>query len=134
VGVVTEVGADVADFHVGDRAAVGCMVGSCGECEDCQAGLQQYCHNGVTWTYDSGGRAAALLVLLRCCCAGIAALLCCCSAAIWPPLLLLTHATHCRHAPLLCVLPAPFTCAEDPAEDGAITRGGYSTHIVLSEK
>ena len=31
VGVVTEVGAGVRRFKVGDRAAVGCMVGSCGE-------------------------------------------------------------------------------------------------------
>ena len=55
VGVITEVGPEVKGFKVGDRAAVGCMVGSCGDCPDCKAGLQQYCNKGVTWTYDSGG-------------------------------------------------------------------------------
>ncbi|KAI7844740.1 hypothetical protein COHA_001624 [Chlorella ohadii] len=57
VGIVTEIGSSVGKFKVGDRAAVGCMVGSCGR------------------TYDS----------------------------------------------------------EDTAEGGAITRGGYSTHIVVQE-
>ena len=31
-GIVTEVGADVTKYKVGDRVGVGCMVNSCGEC------------------------------------------------------------------------------------------------------
>ncbi|EFN56723.1 hypothetical protein CHLNCDRAFT_22031, partial [Chlorella variabilis] len=75
VGIVTEVGSVVGGFRVGDRAAVGCMVGSCGDCTNCGRDLEQYC-TGVVWTFDSA----------------------------------------------------------DPREGGAITRGGYSTHIVVNEK
>ncbi|KAL4447874.1 hypothetical protein ABPG75_005093 [Micractinium tetrahymenae] len=78
VGIVTEVGSAVEGFRPGDRAAVGCMVGSCGRCAECGRGLEQYCAGdcGVVWTYDS----------------------------------------------------------KDPAEGEAITRGGYSTHLVVNEK
>ena len=54
VGKVTAVGSDVKGFKVGDLAAVGCMVDSCGTCSSCQAGLQQYCENNdITFTYNS---------------------------------------------------------------------------------
>jgi uncharacterized zinc-type alcohol dehydrogenase-like protein len=53
VGRVTKVGLEVTRFKVGDRAAVGCMVDSCGSCGDCRAGLEQYCDNGMTLTYNS---------------------------------------------------------------------------------
>lgn len=53
VGIVTEVGSVVGGFRVGDRAAVGCMVGSCGDCTNCGRDLEQYC-TGVVWTFDSG--------------------------------------------------------------------------------
>ena len=43
VGRVTKVGAEVTRFAVGALAGVGCMVNSCGACESCQLGLQQYC-------------------------------------------------------------------------------------------
>lgn len=78
VGVVSEIGSNVHAFRAGDRAAVGCMVNSCGECPECKRGLQNYCSGktGVVWTYDS----------------------------------------------------------EDPSEKGAITMGGYSTHVVLHQK
>lgn len=52
-GVVAEVGDAVTKFKVGDRAGVGCMVGSCGECESCADGEEQYCTGGVVWTYGS---------------------------------------------------------------------------------
>lgn len=52
VGRITKVGADVTKFKVGDLAAVGCMVDSCGTCESCQHDLEQYCHNGFTGTYN----------------------------------------------------------------------------------
>ena len=37
----------------GDFAAVGCMVDSCRECEYCKEGLEQYCEEGNTGTYNS---------------------------------------------------------------------------------
>jgi uncharacterized zinc-type alcohol dehydrogenase-like protein len=53
VGTVAEVGAGVTLHRVGDRVGVGCMVDSCRECENCQAGQQQYCTGGNTGTYAS---------------------------------------------------------------------------------
>ncbi len=50
-GVITEVGSEVTKHKVGDRVGVGCMVNSCGECENCQKGEEQYCLNGQTPTY-----------------------------------------------------------------------------------
>ncbi len=51
VGIIAEVGSDVTKFKIGDRAGVGCMVNSCGECEKCLAGEEQYCLNGNVLTY-----------------------------------------------------------------------------------
>ena len=76
VGRVTEVGAAVTKFKVGDYAGVGCMVNSCGECDSCKAGLEQFCEKGAVFTYDS----------------------------------------------------------HDRFHDNAITRGGYSNNIVVSDK
>ncbi|WIB60636.1 NAD(P)-dependent alcohol dehydrogenase [Curtobacterium sp. MCLR17_007] len=53
VGHVTEVGANVTKHQVGDRVGVGCMVNSCGECEQCLAGQEQYCLKGNIGTYAS---------------------------------------------------------------------------------
>src|ERR1051326_2622157 len=56
-GVVTEVGSDVTRFKVGDRVGVGCFVDSCRECENCRAGLQQYCTgSGMVGTYNAVGK------------------------------------------------------------------------------
>lgn len=52
-GVVTAVGTGVTKHVVGDRVGVGCMVDSCGECENCLAGEEQYCLKGMTGTYGS---------------------------------------------------------------------------------
>jgi uncharacterized zinc-type alcohol dehydrogenase-like protein len=52
VGKVTKVGKDVTKFKVGDRAAVGCMVDSCQSCSSCERGLEQYCENHATLTYN----------------------------------------------------------------------------------
>ncbi|WP_405906902.1 NAD(P)-dependent alcohol dehydrogenase [Streptomyces sp. NBC_00828] len=54
-GIVTEVGSGVTKFQVGDRAGVGCMVDSCRECENCKAGLEQYCVKGNIQTYNGIG-------------------------------------------------------------------------------
>jgi len=53
VGRITKVGNNVTKFKVGDLAGVGCMVDSCRECESCKEGLEQYCENGNTLTYNS---------------------------------------------------------------------------------
>jgi uncharacterized zinc-type alcohol dehydrogenase-like protein len=53
VGRVTEVGPAVSKFKVGDRAAIGCLVDSCGVCSNCENELEQYCLNGFTSTYNS---------------------------------------------------------------------------------
>ncbi|MGJ5820430.1 NAD(P)-dependent alcohol dehydrogenase [Paludibaculum fermentans] len=52
VGRVKNVGSDVTKFKVGDLAAVGCMVDSCGVCPECQQHLEQFCEKGATWTYN----------------------------------------------------------------------------------
>ncbi|WP_367321129.1 NAD(P)-dependent alcohol dehydrogenase [Streptomyces sp. HUAS ZL42] len=52
-GVVSAVGSGVTTFAVGDRVGVGCMVDSCRECDNCRAGLEQYCTQGPTWTYNA---------------------------------------------------------------------------------
>jgi len=52
-GVVTAVGSEVSKHKVGDHVGVGCMVNSCGHCSSCMAGLEQYCKNGATFTYNA---------------------------------------------------------------------------------
>ena len=51
VGRVTQVGASVSKFKVGDSVAVGCMVDSCQECDQCKKGEEQLCREGMTGTY-----------------------------------------------------------------------------------
>ncbi|MGH7536320.1 MAG: NAD(P)-dependent alcohol dehydrogenase [Gemmatimonadales bacterium] len=53
VGRVVRVGGEVSRFKPGDHAAVGCLVDSCRTCPECAAGLEQYCQNGFTLTYNS---------------------------------------------------------------------------------
>ena len=53
VGRVTAIGDGVSKFKVGDIVGVGCMVDSCQHCQPCADGLEQYCENGMTATYDS---------------------------------------------------------------------------------
>ncbi len=53
VGRVSAVGAEVSKFKVGDFVGVGCMVDSCQHCQPCADGLEQYCDNGMTGTYNS---------------------------------------------------------------------------------
>ncbi|GAA2558631.1 NAD(P)-dependent alcohol dehydrogenase [Mycolicibacterium diernhoferi] len=57
-GVVTEVGSEVTKYKVGDHVGVGCFIDSCRECDNCQAGLQQYCTGeyGMHGTYNSTER------------------------------------------------------------------------------
>jgi len=53
VGRVKQVGKQVTRFKVGDTAGVGCFVDSCGECDPCRRGLEQFCEKGAAWTYNS---------------------------------------------------------------------------------
>ncbi|MDB5867750.1 MAG: putative NADP-dependent alcohol dehydrogenase [Polaromonas sp.] len=52
VGRVTAVGELVSKFKPGDLVGVGCMVDSCQRCAPCADGLEQYCDNGLTATYN----------------------------------------------------------------------------------
>jgi uncharacterized zinc-type alcohol dehydrogenase-like protein len=51
-GIVSQVGNAVTKFKVGDRIGVGVFVDSCRNCASCQKGLQQYCIEGMTGTYN----------------------------------------------------------------------------------
>jgi uncharacterized zinc-type alcohol dehydrogenase-like protein len=51
-GRVVKVGKSVTRFRVGDLAGVGCLVNSCGTCEQCKKGEEQYCDKRVL-TYAS---------------------------------------------------------------------------------
>ncbi|MEN4479216.1 NAD(P)-dependent alcohol dehydrogenase [Mycolicibacterium cosmeticum] len=57
-GVVTEVGSEVTKYKVGDHVGVGCFIDSCRECDNCKAGLEQYCTGeyGMHGTYNSTER------------------------------------------------------------------------------
>jgi uncharacterized zinc-type alcohol dehydrogenase-like protein len=71
-GVVTAVGSEVTKVQVGDRVGVGCFVDSCRECDNCKAGLEQYCTGtGMVGTYNAvekngdktyGGYSGAIVV------------------------------------------------------------------------
>ena len=56
VGRVAKVGRDVKNFREGEMAAVGCMVDSCHTCQNCKEGLEQFCTNGATFTYNSADK------------------------------------------------------------------------------
>jgi uncharacterized zinc-type alcohol dehydrogenase-like protein len=47
VGRVAALGAHVSGFKVGELVGVGCLVDSCQHCEECDAGLENYCDNMV---------------------------------------------------------------------------------------
>ena len=51
-GRVTHIGSKVSKFNVGDRIGVGVFIDSCRTCANCLKGLQQYCLEGMTGTYN----------------------------------------------------------------------------------
>ena len=53
VGHVTAVGGQVSKFKIGDTVGVGCLVDSCQHCGSCHDGLEQFCENGFTATYNT---------------------------------------------------------------------------------
>jgi len=56
IGRVKAVGPEVTGFAEGEIVGVGCMVDSCQHCRSCKDGLEQYCENGMTATYNSPDR------------------------------------------------------------------------------
>jgi uncharacterized zinc-type alcohol dehydrogenase-like protein len=53
VGRVTKTASGVTKFKVGDLIGVGVFVDSCRNCDSCRAGLEQYCVEGMTGTYNT---------------------------------------------------------------------------------
>lgn len=53
LGRVVKTGARAGKFQEGDLVAVGCMVDSCRNCGNCREGLEQFCEQGATFTYNS---------------------------------------------------------------------------------
>ena len=53
VGRVTAVGSNVNKFKTGELIGVGVFVDSCQKCSSCAAGLEQYCVEGMTGTYNT---------------------------------------------------------------------------------
>jgi len=82
-GIVTEVGANVSKFKVGDEIAVGCMVHSCMECSMCKQDLENHCmsmiqtyssafpkgadHDDCAETWTNGGYSTGITVHSRFC-------------------------------------------------------------------
>jgi alcohol dehydrogenase (NADP+) len=53
VGRVSAVGGAVTRCAAGDLVGVGCMVDSCGACDPCAQGTEQFCERGAAWTYNA---------------------------------------------------------------------------------
>lgn len=53
VGCVAAVGRRVKRFRVGDAVGTGPMIDSCRTCENCRAGLEQYCLEGWTLNFNT---------------------------------------------------------------------------------
>jgi len=56
LGKVAHVGKEVTQFKPGDIVAVGTIIDSCRTCDSCQKGLEQYCYEGATFTYNGHDR------------------------------------------------------------------------------
>ena len=54
VGRVSQAGATVTKFKVGDLVGVGCMIDSCRDCAACRSGAENYCEGPNSWlaTYN----------------------------------------------------------------------------------
>jgi uncharacterized zinc-type alcohol dehydrogenase-like protein len=52
-GIVTGTGSKATRYKMGDRVGVGCFVDSCRKCGPCRTGLEQYCIEGPTLTYNA---------------------------------------------------------------------------------
>ena len=56
IGRVIATGSGVTRYKTGDAVAVGCMVDSCMECDQCRKGEEQLCREGMTGTYSAYDR------------------------------------------------------------------------------
>ena len=56
IGRVVATGERAKRFQRGDIVGVGCIVDSCRKCASCRIGLEQYCENVFTGTYNSEDR------------------------------------------------------------------------------
>lgn len=63
VGKVTQVGSQVSKFKVGESIGVGVFIDSCRKCASCNAGLEQYCVEGMTGTYNAYERDGKTIAL-----------------------------------------------------------------------
>nr|DAD43337.1 TPA_asm: hypothetical protein HUJ06_001567 [Nelumbo nucifera] len=55
-GVVTQIGCKVGKFKIGDRVGVGCLIGSCRRCSNCEQDLENYCPKRInTYTIFNDG-------------------------------------------------------------------------------
>ncbi|HEY1899020.1 MAG TPA: NAD(P)-dependent alcohol dehydrogenase [Steroidobacteraceae bacterium] len=54
IGRVTALGSGVTRHKIGDLVGVGCMIDSCGQCEACRGGAENYCESPNGWlaTYN----------------------------------------------------------------------------------
>lgn len=55
IGRITQAGASVTRYQVGDVVGVGCMVDSCGQCSSCHEGEENYCEGPVSFTATYNG-------------------------------------------------------------------------------
>lgn len=53
VGKITQIGTEVTKFKLGDLAAIGCIVDSCGHCEHCHNSEEMFCESGWTVVFNS---------------------------------------------------------------------------------
>lgn len=53
VGSVAQVGAEVTRWKKDDSVGVGCFVESCRTCASCKEGVEQYCQDGMVFTYNA---------------------------------------------------------------------------------
>lgn len=53
IGKIIDTGSEVSKFKVGDLAGIGCIVDSCGHCEQCNAGEEQFCEEGWTLVFNA---------------------------------------------------------------------------------
>lgn len=51
-GIVSEIGASVTKFKIGDHIGVGVFVDSCRNCASCRSGDENYCEKNMTATYN----------------------------------------------------------------------------------
>jgi D-arabinose 1-dehydrogenase-like Zn-dependent alcohol dehydrogenase len=66
VGIVEQVGSDVAELGPGDRVAIGYQLGACFECEFCRRGTEQFCsRQTVVGVNAYGGLADHIVVDAR---------------------------------------------------------------------